>query len=135
MYHKWQSYDAWFLRHWVQQTDFFVILDHFLPFYNHNYSKDHNFEKMKKRPGEIIILHMCTINENHVMYGSWYMECDDQNFLSIWTIFCTFTPLKTRKIKILKKWKKKDTWRYHHFTHVRQRSYAVLFLRYDAWRM
>ena len=32
---------------------------------------NHNFEKMKKSPGEIIILHMCTINDNHMMYGSW----------------------------------------------------------------
>ena len=30
----------------------------------------------------------------------------DWIFLSFWTIFCPFTPLTTRKIKILKKWKK-----------------------------
>ena len=29
-----------------------------------------NFEKMKKKAGDIIILHKCTINENHMMYGS-----------------------------------------------------------------
>ena len=29
-----------------------------------------------------------------------------QNFLSLWTIFCTFTPITNQKIKILKKWKK-----------------------------
>ena len=29
-----------------------------------------NFEKMKKVPGDIIILHMSTINDNHMMYGS-----------------------------------------------------------------
>ena len=57
-------------------------------------------------PGDIIILHMCTINDNHIMYGSWDMDCDRQTFLSFWTIFCPFTPLKTWKIKILKKWKK-----------------------------
>ena len=28
-----------------------------------------NFEKMNKIPGDIIILYICTINENH-MYGS-----------------------------------------------------------------
>ena len=33
VYHKWQSYDIWFLRYQLQQTDFFVILDHFLLFY------------------------------------------------------------------------------------------------------
>ena len=34
------------------------------------------------------------------------MECSQQNFLSLWTVFCPFTPLTTRKIKILKNWKK-----------------------------
>ena len=33
VYQKWQSYDVWFLRHWVQQTEFFVILGYFLPFH------------------------------------------------------------------------------------------------------
>ena len=47
VYHKWQSYDVWFLR-----------------------------------------------------YKAW------QNFLSFWTVFCHFTSLTTRKIKILKNWKK-----------------------------
>ena len=68
--------------------------------------KNQNFEKMKKLPGDIILFHMCTINDNHMMYGSWDMEHDRQNFLSFWTIFCPFTPLTTQKIKILKKWKK-----------------------------
>ena len=35
VYYKWQSYDVWFLRYEVQQTEFLVILDHFLPFYPH----------------------------------------------------------------------------------------------------
>ena len=63
-------------------------------------------KKWKKNPGDIIILHMCAINENHIMYGSWDMERGRQNFLSFWTNFCTFTPLKTKIIKILKKMKK-----------------------------
>ena len=32
VYNKWQSYDIWFLRYEVQQTEFFVILGHFLLF-------------------------------------------------------------------------------------------------------
>ena len=48
-----------------------------------------------------MILHMCTINDNHMMYGSWNMEHDRQNALSFWTIFCTFVPLTTPKMKIL----------------------------------
>ena len=45
-----------------------------------------------------------TINNNHMMYGSWDMKLNRQNFL-FWAIFCPFTPLTTQKIKILKKWK------------------------------
>ena len=105
MYHKWQSNDVWFLRNCTQQTDFFVILDHFLPFYPTNDPKYQNFEKVEKLPGDIIILHRCYINYNHMMHGSWDTKRNGQNFLSFWTCFYPFTPLKTRKIKILKKWK------------------------------
>ena len=47
----------------------FVILDHFLPFYPPNNPKNQNFEKLKKTHEDIIILHMHTINDNHVMHG------------------------------------------------------------------
>ena len=63
-------------------------------------------KKWEKTPGYIIILHMCTINDNHMMYGSWDMEHDRHNFLSFSTVFCPFTPLTTKKINILKKWKR-----------------------------
>ena len=84
-----------------------VILDHFLPFYPPppNNQKNQNLKKMKRSPGDIIILHKCTINDNHVMYGFWDMECDGQNFLAFWIIFCPFTLLTTQKIS--KKWKKR----------------------------
>ena len=46
-----------------------------------------------KTPGDIIILHRCTINDNHMIYGSWDTERDRQNFLSFWVvIFCLFIP-------------------------------------------
>ena len=35
-----------------------------------NSLKNQNFEKMKKMPGDIIILHMCTKNYDQMMYGS-----------------------------------------------------------------
>ena len=92
-----------FLRYWAWQTEFFVILDYFLPFYLPNNPKYQNFGKIKKTPGGIIILHMCTINDNHMMYGSWDIERDKQFFV----ILDNFLPiylLKTWKIKILKKW-------------------------------
>ena len=31
---------------------------------------------MKKTPGDIIILHMCTKNYDKIMYSSWDMACD-----------------------------------------------------------
>ena len=81
LYHKWQTYDVWFLRYHMQQTYFFVILDHFLPFYPPINPKNQTFENMKNIPGDIIILHMCPINDHHMIYGSWDMEHDKQNFL------------------------------------------------------
>ena len=47
VYHKWTSYDAWFLRYKVQRTASFVILGHFLSFDPPNNLKHQNFEKMK----------------------------------------------------------------------------------------
>ena len=49
------------------------IFCHFGPFFAlspPNNPKNQNDEKMKKSPGDIIILHKCTINYKHVMYGS-----------------------------------------------------------------
>ena len=90
--------------------------------------------KNKKNLRDIIILHMSTINENHMMYDSWVMECNRQNFFWFWTIFCPFTfPfLTTYRMKILKKWK--TNWRYHHFTQVHHKwqSYDIWFLRYEV---
>ena len=48
MHHKSRSYDVWFLRYKVQQTTFFCILGHFLPFDLPNNPKNQNFEKIKK---------------------------------------------------------------------------------------
>ena len=83
-----------------------MIFCHFGPFFAllpSNNPKTQNFEKLK---WHIIILHMCNINDNHMMYGSWDIEWDRQNILSFWTVFCPFTPLVARKLKTLKKFKK-----------------------------
>ena len=101
------------LRYGLQLTEFFVISDGFLPFNpaplpppSPNNLKNQHFKKMKKKPGDITILRMCTKNDNHMMYGSWHIERNGQNFLSFWTISFLFTPLTTWKIKIFKKFKK-----------------------------
>ena len=62
---------------------------------------------MKKIPGDIIILHKCTKNHDHMLHCSWDMAHVRYNYFSFWAIFCSFTPLTAQKIKILKKWKKK----------------------------
>ena len=82
----------------------FFVLDNFLP--SSNNPKKQNFEKMKEKTGDITILHNCTINDNHMMYGSWNMKRDGQKFLLFWTVFCPLTHLTTQKIKILKNWTK-----------------------------
>ena len=99
-------------------------------------SKSQNFEKMKKTPGDITILHECTKHQDHMLYCSWDMVHGGCNcYFSFWIFFFTFNPLTAPKIKISKKWKK--SWRCHDFTLVYQKllSYGMLFLRYDAWQM
>ena len=90
---------------------------------------------MKKFTGDIIILHMCTKNHNHMMYGSWDTEWDRQTFLSFWAIFCPFTsPLMILNIKILKKMKKMPgdiILLYIHVYH-KWRSYDIWFLKYKV---
>ena len=63
------KYDLWLMRY-----VFFALL----PLNN---PKNQNLKKMKKKPLEVlhtlyIILHMCTRNDNHMMYGSSDMEHD-----------------------------------------------------------
>ena len=55
-----------------------------------NNPENQNFDKLKKTPGDIIS-NMCTINDYHMMHGSWDIKCYGPNFL-FWTIFCPFTP-------------------------------------------
>ena len=56
VYQKSQSYDVWFLKYGVQQTEYFVIMDHFCPFYTPMDPENQNFENMKKTLEDIIIL-------------------------------------------------------------------------------
>ena len=58
--------------------------------------------KLKKIPGDIIILHICTIIGNHDV---WLLRYGTGQFFVILDFF-SFFPIWTQKIKILKKWKK-----------------------------
>ena len=48
--------------------------------------------KKWKKLLEILSFYMSTTNQNHMIYDSWDMERDRQNFFSFWTTFCPFTP-------------------------------------------
>ena len=61
-------YGSWDMKH--DEQNFLSFWDCFLLFYPPNNLKNENFEKLRKTPGDIIILHMCTINYNYMMYGS-----------------------------------------------------------------
>ena len=56
--------------------DIWSMTDNFLSFRTVFYpfpplwTENQNFEKMKKRPEDIIILQVCTTNDSHMMYGS-----------------------------------------------------------------
>ena len=65
--------------------EIFVILDHFLPLNPTNNPKKSKFKKkMKKIPRDITISHICTINDNHMMYG--FLDTEH-------IIFCDFGPI------------------------------------------
>ena len=126
---------CWFLRYGARKTGLFLILDNFCPFtplfpLPPNNPENQNFEKMKKTPGDIIILHKCTINDNHMIYGSWDMKFTRQNVFVILGHFLPFYHITAQQPK-------KNTRIYHHFIQVYQKSwlYAILFLRFGTWQM
>ena len=106
VYQKPQSYEVQFLRYRVGQN-FFIILDHFLPFTSPlTTQKTKILKKWKKASGDVIILNLCNKKHNHMMYAYSDMECDNIIFCYFRLFFCSFTPLLTPKIKIWKKCKK-----------------------------
>ena len=64
------TYDVWFLRYGACRTEVFVILDHFNALLSPSNLKNKIFEKLKKMPGDIIILQWCTKNHDHMLYCS-----------------------------------------------------------------
>ena len=90
VYHKWTSYDIGSLKCKVRQTKILSFWVIFCPFSRLTTQKI-KILKLEKAPEDIIILHIRTIHYNHMIYVSWDMELDEQNFLSFWTVFCLFT--------------------------------------------
>ena len=61
----------------------------------------------KKTPGDIIILHY-TINNNHMMYGSWDIQARQTEFFVILDHFLPFYPYNNPKTQNFQKLKKKQ---------------------------
>ena len=91
---------------WGTTDIIFYNFRSFVIFYTFNpllTTKSKIWKKCKKTAGDIIILHMCTINQDHIMYGSWDKKHKDRVFCHFGTFFYPLTLLTTQKIKILKK--------------------------------
>ena len=87
------------------------------------------FKKWKKMSWAIILLQMCTLNQDHMIYGSWNIRCQRYNFLLFWPFFTLSSPWQPRKSKF---WKtEKYTLRYYHFTHV----FHKWLMMYGSWDM
>ena len=142
MYHKSISYDVWFLRYEVPQTEFFchkctknLIIGYTVPeiwrvtdviifilgYTSPIYSCPLELSSFDTSVPKIMII-CYTVPE------IWHVT--DVIFFHFGQFFALFAPLTVQKIKK----KEENTWRYHHFTQVYQksRSYALLFLRYGA---
>ena len=89
----------------------------------------------KKTPGDIMSLHKCTKNHDHILQCSWDIAHDRCNcFFSFWAIICPFNPLFPHlppspllhcpQNKNFEKMKK-NAWRYHHLTYVYQKLWSV----------
>ena len=101
LHHKWQSYDAWFLRY----GDILLFWTVFCSFTS-LWARKLIFWKNETKPEDIMILQMCTTNGSHMMYGSWDMECNGQNVLSFWTTFLPFYSPNNSKNQYFEKMKK-----------------------------
>ena len=82
VHHKWQSYDVWFLTYRVWQTEFFVILDRFLPFYPPMDQGNQNFQKNRKK--HLKIHHLTNMTVVWCMVPQIWSAMD--------RIFCHFGP-------------------------------------------
>ena len=89
----------------------FFILDNFLPFYLARYltilpcpfTYLWKFQNNEKTPGDIIILHKCTKNHDHILYCPWDTAHDTCNCCySFWVFFTPFTLLTAQKTKFQK---------------------------------
>ena len=73
-------------------------------------------------------VYMCTINEDHTIYGSWNIRRDRQKLLSFWALFC---PLTIWTIKILTLKKHLDTLLFYIFAPYNHMMYGSWDMEHD----
>ena len=112
-YHKWKSYDVWFLRYETQQTKFFLVLDHFLSFYTppspvttQRTKKHLEISSFYTSVQKILIICYTVPEIWHVTHVVVIFHFE-LFLLLFWAIFCLFTSPTPQKIKMSKKKKKK----------------------------
>ena len=99
-------YDSWDMEH--DRHNFLSFCTIFCPFTSTpsptlTTQRIKILKKWKKTPGDIIILQKCTINDNHLIYGSWDMKCTRQTFFAIMGHFLSFYSANNENLKKKKK--------------------------------
>ena len=119
MYHKWRSYDIWFLKYKLHRQKLLSFWAIFCPFSPLTTWK---IKILTLKKTHFRYYHFTQVQHKWQSYDVWFLRYQVRhNFLPLWTIFCPFNSLATQKFKILKKWKKKkkkkqQPLRYYHFT-------------------
>ena len=111
----------------------FFILGYFFPFYLPNSPKTQNSQKMKKIPGDIIILYKRTKNHDHMLHCSWDMVSHGCNYFFILGHFLLFYPPNSPKNQNFTKIKKTLADIIIFYTTASKTK--IMFLRYGAWQM
>ena len=85
--HDHRLYCSWDMAHY--RCNYFSIWAILLPFMPLTAQKMKISKKWKKMPRDVIILHKCNKNHDHMLYCSWDMACDGCDcYFSFWAIFC-----------------------------------------------
>ena len=89
-------------------------------------------KKRKKNTWRYYYFTLRTKNPDDMIYSSWDNRVWQTEIGNYGSFFTLLPPplLKTQQIRNLKKWRKKNCWRYHHFTYVYQKHNHM---RYGSW--